>query len=99
MRARRAITSRSGSGMRMGFSTLPPQCGRGGEAGQLPRPQTKSAPSGALAHPTESAASARSRASSALAGLEAGIRLVDDVDAALAADDAAVLVPLLGRFQ
>ena len=35
----------------------------------------------------------------ALAGLEARIGLVDDVDPALAAHDAAVLVPFLGRFQ
>ena len=35
----------------------------------------------------------------ALTGLEARIGLVDDVDPALAPDDAAVLVPFLGRFQ
>src|SRR5712671_767760 len=35
----------------------------------------------------------------ALAGLEARIGLVDDVDAALAAHDAAVLVALLERLQ
>src|SRR5579885_2398338 len=38
-------------------------------------------------------------AGSALAGFEAGIALVDDVDAALATHDAAVLVALLQRLQ
>ena len=36
---------------------------------------------------------------SALAGLETGVRLVDDEHAALAADDAAILVAQLGRLQ
>ena len=36
---------------------------------------------------------------SALTRLEAGIALVDDVNAPLAADDAAVLVALLQRFE
>src|SRR5258708_9137947 len=39
------------------------------------------------------------RAASALARLEAGIDLVDDVDASLAPHDAAVLVALLQRLQ
>src|SRR5438067_7488897 len=39
------------------------------------------------------------RGASALAGLEAGIGLVDDVDAPLAPHDAAVLVALLQRLQ
>ena len=34
-----------------------------------------------------------------LAGFHAGVGFVDDIDAAFAADDAAVLVALLGRFQ
>jgi len=36
---------------------------------------------------------------SALARLEAGVSLVDDVDAALAAHDNAILVPLFGGFK
>jgi hypothetical protein len=35
----------------------------------------------------------------ALAGLEAPLRLIDDVDAALAPDDAIVTVPATQRFQ
>src|SRR5262245_8593437 len=46
-----------------------------------------------------SAAQRAARRNLALAGLVARIGLVDDVDAALAADDPAVLVPRLGRFQ
>jgi hypothetical protein len=37
--------------------------------------------------------------SSALAGLEAPLRLVDDVNAALAPDEAIVSVPATQRFQ
>jgi hypothetical protein len=36
---------------------------------------------------------------SALAGLEAAIRLVDDVNAAAAANDAAIPMPVLQRLQ
>src|SRR5262245_39253583 len=43
--------------------------------------------------------SSRRTRRSALAGFEARVGLVDDVDAALAAHDAAVLVALLGGLQ
>ena len=41
----------------------------------------------------------REKFRSALARLEARIGLVDDIDPAPAADDAAILVPVLHRFQ
>ena len=40
----------------------------------------------------------RAREESALARLEAGVFLVDDVDPALAAHDDAILMPQLGGF-
>src|SRR5262245_39315476 len=92
MAARRAMTSRSGSGMRMATTLLlaicVARCGRSIDAKRRPvgRPCYNSDKSHRRPRPP----------ASALAGLEARVRLVDDVDPALAAHDAAVLVPFLG---
>src|SRR5262249_16305461 len=86
--ARRAMMSPSGSGMRMNRS---PERNLWRRTGPVNR-GTKGASEGALTSP-------RGAFALALAGLEAGVGLVDDEDAALAPDDAAILMPFLGRFQ
>src|SRR6185437_3209480 len=98
--ARRAMMAASGVGMRMGLLPLDR-----GTAGGTDRSQPASCWPRGPAAPTKNRAlqgAVRRTAIpglSALARLVAGVGLVDHVDAALAAHDAAVLVALLERFQ
>src|SRR5260370_28256904 len=100
--ARRAITAASGVGMRMAGPS------RRSAGGLLGRPLFSLpfyvgpgvAPANKKPRPLERGLVRNcSRDGSALARFEAGIDLVDNVDAALAPDDAPVLVALLDRLH
>src|SRR3954471_14868333 len=94
---RRAIAPLSGSGICMAAMWRGARRGSRPRAGPDAKNRAKRArfPIHSISYGRPGPAAARS----ALAGLVARVGLVDDIDAALAPDDATVLVAALGRFQ